>query len=135
VTLGVEVLDVGADDEVPVLPVFPVEPVSLDEEVPPLEPVLPEPDEVDPDEVPCPDVLLAPGWTWATTIPIAAVAPVAARTIPRVRRRSRDRAISLLWGVFGWLLDDMWLENLSFGTLPSQHPRIETLARPAVGLL
>ena len=88
--VGVEELDVGDVGEVPVFPVLPLEPLLLDEEIPPLEPVLPEPDEVDPDVAPCRDVLLAPGWTWATTNPITAVAPVAARMAARVSWRSRD---------------------------------------------
>jgi hypothetical protein len=100
VTVGVEELVVGADDELPVLPVLPVEPVVLDEERALEVGVPPEPEEVDPDPAPSRDELLAPGWTWATTIPIAAVAPVAARMAPRVRRRSRDRAFSLFSGVF-----------------------------------
>jgi len=46
-------------------------------------------------------VLLDPAWSWDTTTPMATVAPVAARTAPRVRLRSRVRAVSLLWGVGG----------------------------------
>ena len=108
-------LAAGANDELPVLPVLPVEPVLLvAEELVPLElAVPPEPEEVDPDLVPDRTVLLAPGWTWATTIPITAVAPVAAKTAPRVRWRSRDRAFSLFWGVFACPLGDISLEDLS----------------------
>ena len=99
-TLGVEELDVGADDEVPVLPVLPLEPVLLVEELAATGPAVAEPERVDPDVVPdARAVLPAPGWTWATTIPITAVAPVAARMTPRVRWRSRDRAFSLFWCV------------------------------------
>ena len=116
---------------------LPVEPVLLDEELLPLElGVPPEPEEVDPDAVPDRDVLPAPGWTCATTIPITAVAPVAARMAPRVRWRSRDRAFSLFSGVFACPLGDMWLEDLSvWGAFPSHHARIDTVAGPAVGLL
>ncbi len=100
-TAGVEELALGADDELPVLPVLPVEPVLLVAELLPLELEVPsEPVEVDPDVVPDRDVLLAPGWTWATTIPITAVAPVAARMAPRVRWRTRARAFCLFSGVF-----------------------------------
>jgi hypothetical protein len=115
------VVVVGVDD-VPVLPVVPVfdEEVPLDAEVPP------EPDdEVEPDEVPVdPDVfgcavLPAPGWTWETTIPITAVAPVAASMAPRVRWRSRDRAFSLFSGGYDV---DMWSENLCSGG--RLHPNI-----------
>ncbi len=60
-------------------------------------------------------VLLAPGWSWATTIPIAAVAPVAARIAPRVRLRSRDRAFSLDFGVFGSSTVAMRMEFLYWG--------------------
>jgi hypothetical protein len=107
VTLGVEELEVG-EEGLPVLPVLPllpvvlVEPLSVDEEWPLLEPaLLPELDDADPEELSCREVLLAPGCSWATTIPRTAVAPVAARMVPRVRKRSRDRAFSLLSGLFG----------------------------------
>jgi hypothetical protein len=43
---------------------------------------------------------LEPGCWRATTAAITAVAPVAARTIPRVRRRSRDCALDLVSGLF-----------------------------------
>ena len=46
-------------------------------------------------------VLLDPAWPWDTATPMATVAPVAASTAPRVRLRSRARALSLLWGVGG----------------------------------
>ena len=45
--------------------------------------------------------LLDPAWPWDTATPMATVAPEAARTAPRVRWRSRARALSLLWGVGG----------------------------------
>ncbi|MGO9857133.1 MAG: hypothetical protein ACLPYY_19095 [Acidimicrobiales bacterium] len=118
-TAGDEELAAGADDELPVLPVLPelsVEPVLSVEELLPLELEVPsDPEEVDPDVAADRDVLLAPGCTWATTIPMAAVAPVAARTAPRVRWRTRDRAFSLFSGVFARPLGDMSLEDLSSG--------------------
>ena len=46
-------------------------------------------------------VLVDPAWAWDTATPMATVAPVAARTAPRVRVRSRARALSLLSGVGG----------------------------------
>lgn len=95
-TTGAVVVVVG--DEPPVLPVVPVLPDDelLDVAVPP------EPDEVTvvpgvPERV---DVPPAPGWACATAIPIAAAAPVAVMTAPRVRWRSRDCVLALLWGVF-----------------------------------
>ncbi len=113
-TAGDEELAAGADDELPVLPVLPVEPVLLVDELLPLELEVPsDPEAVDPDVVAERDVVLAPGWTWATTIPITAVAAVAARTAPRVRRRTRDRAFSLFSGVFARPLGGMSLGDLS----------------------
>lgn len=47
------------------------------------------------------------GRSWATTIPMATVAPVAATTAPRVRVRSRDVALSLSAGELGWRGADM----------------------------
>jgi hypothetical protein len=88
---------------VPVFPVFPVVPV-----VPELEVA----EEVPEDELPLLDVddeTLAPGRSWATTIPRAAVAPAAATIAPRVRVRRRDFALSLSAGVLGWTGADMWL--------------------------
>ena len=102
VTAGVDWLTEGADDELPVLPVLPLVPVLPvvpdDEEPPPAMLVLVEPDPDDPDR-PLPDAF--PAWSWDTTIPMATVAPVAARTAPRVMVRSRARALSLLSGVCG----------------------------------
>jgi hypothetical protein len=46
-------------------------------------------------------VLPDPAWSWDTPTPMATVAPVAARTTPRVRLRSRARALSRLSGVWG----------------------------------
>jgi hypothetical protein len=96
VTAGVDWLTEGADDELPVLPVLPLLPD--DEEPPPAMLVLVEPDPDDPDRA-LPDAF--PVWSWDTTIPMATVAPVAASTAPRVRVRSRARALSLLSGVCG----------------------------------
>ncbi len=59
------------------------------------------------------------------------VAPAAAKTAPRVSVRSRDRALSLLSGVFGSSIGDMWSEYLCSGDVPyptmaestaTQHP-------------
>ena len=50
---------------------------------------------------------LAPGWSWATTMPRATVAPVAATIAPRVTTRSRALALSLSAGVLGWSGADM----------------------------
>jgi hypothetical protein len=63
------------------------------------------------------------------------VAPVAATTAPRVSERRRDRALSLLSGVFGCSTGDMWLEYLGWGMPLSHHVRIDSGAAPAVGLL
>ena len=43
----------------------------------------------------------APGRSWATRIPMAAVAPVAPMIAPRVRNRNRAFAFSLSVGVLG----------------------------------
>ena len=96
-----------------------------------------DPEEVDPDVAADRDVLLAPGCTWATTIPMAAVAPVAARTAPRVRWRTRDLSSSpCLWACSpGWLkVTCRWKTSLR-GMSSSHHARIDTVARPAVGPL
>ena len=97
-TVGVDVVPAVLEDEVP----------AADEDAtdePPLTTVgvavEPEPD-ASPRAVPVlVPVLLDPAWSWDTTTPMATVAPVAARTAPRVRLRSRARALSLLWGVGG----------------------------------
>jgi hypothetical protein len=95
VTTGAVVVVVG--DELPVLPVVPVLPVDelLDVAVPPV------PDEVAvvPEVLERAEVLTAPGWACATAIPIAAAAPVAEMTAPRVRWRNRDCALALFSGV------------------------------------
>jgi hypothetical protein len=49
-----------------------------------------------------------PGRSWATTTPMAAVAPVAATIAPRVSAPSRDFALSLSAGVLGRTTTDMW---------------------------
>jgi len=133
VTAGVDWLTEGADDELPVFPVLPVFPLLPDEEEPP--PAMEVPVEPDPDD---PDRALPeafPGWSWDTTIPMAAVAPMATRTTPRVSLRSRVRAFSLFWGVFGWRGVVMCSEYLCSGASPSEHGRIDTVAGPAVDLL
>jgi hypothetical protein len=99
--MGAVVVVVG--DELPVLPVVPVLPDDelldvdlLDVDVPP------EPDDVAaaPEVPERADVLPAPGWACATAIPIAAAAPVAEMTAPRVRWRSWDCVLALFSGVF-----------------------------------
>ena len=130
-TTGVVVVVVG--DEPPVLPVVPE--VADDELLDVVAP--PGPDEVTAvREVPeCAVVLPAPGWAWATAIPIAAAPPVAEMTATRVRMRSLLCVLSLLWGVFsngrGGRIGDMWSESLrggghwhdtTPGSTPSQGP-------------
>ena len=144
-TVGDDWLTEGALDDVPVFPVLPVLPVLPvvpefpDEELPEVAddpPVVaaPEPDDVP--EVPVTlAVLLDPGWSRDTTTPMTTVAPVAAKTAPRVSARSRDLALSLLSGVGGWSIWGMWSGYLYWGTPLSHHRRIDTVAAPAVGLL
>jgi hypothetical protein len=92
VTVGVAVLELGAVETLPVLPVEPVldelEPSPVFEvELWPLPLVVAELDPLDvPVLVLAPD---APGCSWAATIPIPTVAPAAARTAARVTLRSR----------------------------------------------
>ncbi|HWD54326.1 MAG TPA: hypothetical protein VG346_04350 [Acidimicrobiales bacterium] len=43
----------------------------------------------------------APGWSWATTMPMATVAPAAAKTVARVALRRRLWAFSLAAGERG----------------------------------
>jgi hypothetical protein len=133
--VGVDELGVGALlPELPVLPVLPVLPeLPLDEDVDP--PVVPVP-AVDPDPVVVPLWrLLAPGCSWATTIPMATVAPATARTATRVSWRRRAWALSRLPGVLDWMRRDMCWENLCSGDAPWHHARIDVVAGPAVGLL
>jgi hypothetical protein len=93
VTVGVAVLELGA---VETLPVFPVEPVLDDVEVPAVSLVVAELDAFElPALAPAPD---APGWSWAATMPIATVAPAAARTAARVTLRRRPCTFSRLSG-------------------------------------
>jgi len=98
VTVGVDELLVGADEELP------EDEDELDEkELPPetVEVAAPDP-ELDGTVAVVPPLFpLDPAWSWDTTTPMATVAPVAARTAPRVRLRSRARAVSLLLGVGG----------------------------------
>ncbi len=94
------------DDEDPVLPELEVSEVLPDEELPLLD--------VEPDPVVV-GAALAPGRSWATTTPRAAVAPAAATTAPRVRVRRRDFARSLSAGVLDWTEADMWLRFLDRG--------------------
>jgi hypothetical protein len=125
VTVGEEELRVGAwdedGDEVPVLPVVPVlsEPeVSAelpDNEPPPDAELDPDDEDVDVDVAVPPDAL-APGRSWATAIPMATVAPVAATTAPRVRVRRRLLARSLSAGVFGWPWTDIRWRSLVGGS-------------------
>jgi hypothetical protein len=103
--VGVEELDVGAElPELPVLPVLPELPVlpvlreaPSDAELPVLVPL----PAFDPEVFAPLCRLLAPGWSWATTIPMATVAPVARRAAARVRIRTRAWPRSRLSGAFG----------------------------------
>ena len=137
VTVGEEELDVGAweeveeDEEVPVFPVVPVFPEALDvpfevplpssevalpsSEVVAVEDPAVEADVVLPTELP-------PGRSCDTTIPTAAVAPVAAMIAPLVRTRSRDLALSLSAGVFGWVGGDMSLPFLGLVGPDATYP-------------
>ena len=125
VTVGDDWLTEGAVDDVPVFPVSPVLPVSPefpDEEWPEVAddpPVVAAPEPDDAVEVPVTlAVLLEPGWSRDTTTPMTTVAPVAAKTAPRVSERSRDLALSLLSGVRGWSIWDMWSGYLCSGDAP-----------------
>jgi hypothetical protein len=98
--------------ELPVLPVLPD--VPLDEEPPALVLV----PAVEPELFAPLCGLLAPGWSWATTIPMATVAPVARRAAPRVRSRTRAWPRSRLPGVVGWMRGDMPWRTSCLGTGP-----------------
>ncbi len=122
----------GIEVELPVFPELPDLPVFPDDE---LEEEL---DELAPERVPSAGEADVPACSCATRMAMAAVNPVAARTDTRVRARSREWIFSLLSGVFGWATGDMWTEYLctsAVRTPLSHHARIDTLARPAVGLL
>jgi hypothetical protein len=97
VTVGVDELLVGVDEELP----EDEDELDDEEELPPATVVLVAPDPEPDGTVAAVPVLLDPAWPWDTTTPMATVAPVAAMTAPRVRLRSRARAVSLLWGVGG----------------------------------
>ncbi|HEX4127191.1 MAG TPA: hypothetical protein VHX67_06390 [Acidimicrobiales bacterium] len=139
-------MEVGVEDEAEEVPVFPVVPVV---------PASEEPDAAPDDEAPlavavvdravddddgdddAPDVRTtpAPGWSWATTIPMATVAPVAATITERVRTRSRARALSLSAGVLGRVGVGMWSRLLGLETPQSDHGRFAPDAGSAVALL
>src|SRR6185437_4121651 len=81
-------------------------------------------------------VVADPEWSCATTIPMAAVTPAAARMAPRVRTRRRTAAFSrtcagsACWGV------DISDRDLIFRGCPkSHHAQLLALAMPTVGLL
>jgi hypothetical protein len=127
VTVGFVVVVVGAEEDA--VPVFPELDVEREEEVEP-EDVEPDVEEVEPDvEDVEPDIgdvepdvedapaAWAPGRSWATTIPMTTVAPVAATTAPCVKVRSRDCALALAAGELCWSGADMWRES-SVGDAP-----------------
>jgi hypothetical protein len=100
VTVGLLELAAGAE-ELPERPVLPLEkPLAPD---PPEPEVGEDPEDVPPEAEPWPlsRVLPDPGCSWATTTPMTIVAPLAARTAPRVRPRNRAFARSLFSGVWG----------------------------------
>jgi hypothetical protein len=105
------VVDVAADeDAVPELPVVPVA-ESAESDLLPFEELWVFVAAVDFDEEEVESVeertVLAPGRSWATTTPMAIVAPAAATIAPRVSVRSRDWALSRSAGVLGWGDSDM----------------------------
>ena len=114
--MGVEELDVGAElPELPVLPEMPeLSVLPLEVEAPVLAPV----PAVDPAPVAPLRTLLAPGWSWARTIPMATVAPVARRAAPRVSCRTRAWPRSRVGGVLCWLGGDMRRRTSSLGSDP-----------------
>ena len=61
------------------------------------------------------------------------MAPLAATIAPRVRKRTRDLALSLSASLFGWAVGDMGGPRLA--TPLSQHARFDTDAGSAVALL
>jgi hypothetical protein len=76
-----------------------------------------------------------PGPSWATTTPMTTVAPVAATIAPRVSTRSRDWALSRSVAGLGRADSDMVGDVPRLETSPSEHPRFDTDAEPAVLLL
>jgi hypothetical protein len=79
-------------------------------------------DEDPPSGVAVVGVAPAPGRSWATTTPMATVAPAAAAAIaPRVSARNRDVALSLPAGVLGSPAADIWWAS-SVGDRP--HPNM-----------
>ncbi len=110
-TVGVDELLIGVDEE---LPADVEELDEEDEELPPATVVAVEPDGTVAVAVLF-AVLLEPAWSWDTATPMATVTPVAARTAPRVRVRSRALALSLLWAVGGSPRVDMGREDLCSG--------------------
>ena len=79
--------------------------------------------------------LLEPGCSSATTTPMSAVSPAAARTAPRVRRRTLDCACARVSGVLGSLGSAMGSRPLLSERPTSHHAGIDPDAWPAVGLL
>jgi hypothetical protein len=134
VTVGLEEVEVGADE--PFEPAVVVVVVSaVEPELPVLElPVL----ELLDVELGVPDSLgglLEPGCSSATTTPMSAVSPAAARTAPRVRRRTLDCACARVSGVLGSLGSAMGSQPLLSERPTSHHAGIDPDAWPAVGLL
>jgi hypothetical protein len=80
-------------------------------------------------------LLLAPGSSVATTIPINAAAPVAARTTVRVSRRTRASTDARVSEADVALGCSMIGDLLRFGLPQSEHSSIDSAAKPAVVLL
>jgi hypothetical protein len=141
VTVGLEEVEVGADEPFePAVVVVVVSAVEPEPELPVLElpvPELPVLELVDV-ELGVPDSLgglLEPGCSSATTTPMSAVSPAAARTAPRVRRRTLDCACARVSGVLGSLGSAMGSQPLLSERPTSHHAGIDPDAWPAVGLL
>jgi hypothetical protein len=152
VTVGREEVEVGADDPFELLDELPLsledepEPavvvVVVSEVEPKPEPELPvlelplfvllEVEPVVPDSL---GGLVEPGCSSATTTPMTAVSPAAARTAPRVRRCTLDCAFARVSGVLGSLGSAMGSGPLLSERPTSHHARIDPDAWPAVGLL
>jgi hypothetical protein len=138
VTVGREEVEVGADE--PAVVGVVVSEVEPEPELPVLElpefevPVL----EVLDVEPAVPDSLgglLEPGCSSATTTPMSAVSPAAARTAPRVSRRTLACAFARVSGVLASLGSAMWSRPLLSERPTSHHARIDPDAWPAVGPL